>query len=139
MPIYVYECDKCGDQTEHILSIHADPQMNCHKCEGGVARRIIVASGQYCANQDSPWVRSSAAALLDPDIARKSHDPIERRLAETPNRENLKAYMKHKGLRIAENEKGGPPVYRKPERGPDRAIVRKQLTEKLIARRRIEI
>lgn len=115
MPIYDYLCDKCGHISEHIHGINENPEMNCHLCEGGVARRIISASGQYLGNLDSPWTRSSAEALLDREVAKHSKDPIERALYENPNRENLNRYMKHKGLVIAENINGAPPVYRRPE------------------------
>lgn len=136
--LYDFECQNASCGRIHEALEHDSVLARvCPFCQWH-AKRIISVSGAFCANEDAEWVRSSAAALLDPDIARKSHDPIERRLAENPTRSNLSAYMRHKGLRIVENEKGGPPVYRKPE-GPDRAAIRKQLVEKHVARRRIEV
>jgi hypothetical protein len=131
--VFDYECDSCGRIVEHIIDLEREGVKSC-RC-GGVMKRII-SFGRPSVNET--WTRDSAAALLDMEIARRSSDPIERALALTPNRENLQRYMKAKNLRFAENEKGAPPVYRRPEE-PDLNKIVDKLYNKHRERNRIEL
>ena len=55
MPIYEYECRKCGEKFEAIRSIaDNDSEINCPKCEAKNPRRVCsvfapVSSGGACA------------------------------------------------------------------------------------------
>lgn len=131
-----FECSWCGNVHEELIEWD-DTQAVCPKCHAA-SDRIITLGGVYTGNQDGSYARDSAAALLDMDTAHKSPDPLARALAANPNRENLKAYMKAHNLRHAENEKGAPPVYRKP---PDRDLrdVADLLYRRHRERQRIEI
>ena len=40
MPIYEYECDKCGVRFERIQRFSDDPLTDCPECEGHVHRVI---------------------------------------------------------------------------------------------------
>ena len=40
MPIYVYNCDSCGQTFERRQSISDAPLVNCPECEGRVHRLI---------------------------------------------------------------------------------------------------
>ena len=123
------ECRKCGRIVEELIETGDDPGILCI-C-GGDYKRIFTMGGIYVGNQDGSYARDSAAALLDMDTAHKSPDPLARELSANPNRENLRRYMKAHNLRHAENEKGAPPVYRKP---PERDL--RDITDLLYRRHR---
>jgi putative FmdB family regulatory protein len=40
MPIYVYECDRCGLRFERRQSMTAQPLVDCPECEGHVQRVV---------------------------------------------------------------------------------------------------
>ena len=44
MPIYVYECDKCGERAEYLQKMADPPKTVCEKC-GGKLERVIAPSG----------------------------------------------------------------------------------------------
>ena len=44
MPIYEYECEKCGERAEYLQSMSEAPKSVCEKC-GGKLQRIISPSG----------------------------------------------------------------------------------------------
>lgn len=44
MPIYEYECTKCGDRFEIVQKITAQPLSTCSKCSGGL-RKVLSPTG----------------------------------------------------------------------------------------------
>lgn len=108
-----FECRRCHHVHETLCE-RDQAGAKCPKC-GGKAKRIITLAGVYLGNQDAKWVRESAAALIDREVALKSRDPLERKLATNPDRSSVREYMNRKGLRHFENEKGAPPVWHKPQ------------------------
>ena len=51
MPIYEYECEKCGENTDHIFSIDEKPEtLECPIC-GGNAKSII----SFMADRQAEW------------------------------------------------------------------------------------
>lgn len=112
MPLYDYECPKHG-VFEEFASTCSKSLIKCPRC-GKISRKLISACRINVANEDAFHIRQSAEALLDKETAHLSEKPHVRALAEKPTRSNLKAYMKAEGIRYAENEKGAPPVYKKP-------------------------
>jgi len=137
MPIYDYNCKKCGE-FESIERI-SDTWTICPTC-GKRAKRIISLGGTAVnmTNEDALHVRQSAEILLNKETAPTDPRPHVRDLANNPTRSNLKRYLKVEGLRYAENEGGAPPRYRKPE-GRDRGAITKELLEKHRARTAIEV
>ena len=133
LKLFDYECDNCGTIVERLVETDNEIRKRCH-C-GCMPKRII--SFGRSATSDT-WTRDSANALLDMEVARKSKDPVERELAVNPNRENLERYMRARGLRFAENEKGAPPVYRRPPE-PDLKEVADKLYKQHRERTRIEL
>jgi putative FmdB family regulatory protein len=131
-----FECTKCGNITEEICH-SGKKKSNCPEC-GKVSKRIISQGRVYAANEDSPGARDSIRHILDMEVAVKSSDPVERAAARNPNRSNLKALMKSKNLRYAENEKGAPPVYKKPE-PHSREQILKEVWDKHRARKSLSI
>ncbi|MFA7101500.1 MAG: FmdB family zinc ribbon protein [Bacilli bacterium] len=43
MPVYVYECDSCGNKFEEKQSFNDEPLNECPKC-GGKVHRVIFAT-----------------------------------------------------------------------------------------------
>lgn len=56
MPIYVYQCDKCGLQFERRQRITDDPITECPECDGHTHRVlqpvgiVFKGSGWYCTD-----------------------------------------------------------------------------------------
>jgi len=46
MPIYEYECKKCGYRFERLQTMKEEPITSCPKCRGEV-HRLISASGGF--------------------------------------------------------------------------------------------
>lgn len=44
MPIYEYECTKCGDRFEAVQKITDEPLITCNKCSGNL-RKILSPTG----------------------------------------------------------------------------------------------
>ena len=40
MPMYTYQCDKCGVQFDRLQSFSARPLTRCPECKGHVRRRL---------------------------------------------------------------------------------------------------
>lgn len=136
MIISDFECQGCGGIFEELIN-SGDWHSNCPKC-GEMSNRIITVGRVYMGNSDGSWAVDSANALLDIDVSRMSNDPLERALATNPTRENLRRYMRSRGLRIAENEKGAPPVYKRPD-PPDLSRISDQLYHRLRDRRSVTL
>jgi putative FmdB family regulatory protein len=131
MPLYDYECGDCGIVAEHFAGF-AQTTMPC-QC-GSQAKRIISVSGQYCGNQDAPWLRS----VLDV-VDRESTKPHVRAFVQNPTRDNYKRWMKgEKIVPMDHTEGGGPPTYLKPP-VPDMKSIKKEIFEKHRARKAIEV
>lgn len=111
--------------------------VDCPKC-GKKSHKLLSIGRINCSNDDAPHIREAANVLLDKETAHLSDKPHVRALALRPTRSNLNAYLKAEGLRYAENERGGPPVYKRPEPVDTKAIA-KDLYEKKRKRDRLEV
>ena len=86
MPLFDFECKTCGRIKESIQRFNVD----CIKCECGAnAKKIISASGQYCANQDATWLKS----VLDV-VDKDSKAPHVQEFIKNPTRKNYQNWMK---------------------------------------------
>ncbi|MDH3253785.1 MAG: zinc ribbon domain-containing protein [Acidobacteriota bacterium] len=47
MPLYEYECTKCGERTEIIQRLADSPLSACPKCDGAVKKLISAPSFQF--------------------------------------------------------------------------------------------
>ena len=47
MPLYEYECDKCGQRTEVIQRVGAPPIGACEKCGGEMKRLLSAPAFQF--------------------------------------------------------------------------------------------
>ena len=71
MPIYEYECDKCGTRVEHWQKMSDPPLSTCESCGGGMHKVIsqttfhLKGSGWYVtdyANKKSDSSKSEASS-----------------------------------------------------------------------------
>jgi putative FmdB family regulatory protein len=103
MPVYDYECRKCGKIEEKILTIKQHEKDHFICICGGYMNPIISASGQYCSNDDATWLKS-VTEVVDPTSGIAASE-----FYKNPSRSNYKAWMKESGIRPLErNEKMRP-------------------------------
>lgn len=58
MPIYEYQCDKCGKQFEVVtLSLSEKPKTVCPKCKSKKASKLVSKVGK----QKYSWARSAGS------------------------------------------------------------------------------
>lgn len=135
MPIrlYDFECPNC----EKVYEAFADVDETTQECKfcGHEAKRIIsIGSSVYLGNDSAVWTRSVLEVVDKENPARHVQEFVK-----NPNRSTYKAWMKGEGLRpMDSNVNGAPPVYKKPP-PPDTSRLRREVAERHMQRRRIEI
>ena len=76
MPIYEYQCTKCGEVFEEFQKITDEPLAKCKFCQGGVEKLISQSSFQL---KGSGWYLT--------DYARKSSSPAATpKTSESPDK-----------------------------------------------------
>ena len=104
MPVYDFECEKCGNISEHIMSVNLSGyNVDCPKCSG-MAHKIISASGAFCANEDAAWIRSVR------EVVDKEGGVASQRFLRDPTRVNYKRWMKDTGIRPLESGESRRPA-----------------------------
>jgi len=97
MPVYDFECTKCGLIKEFILKISESERLqDCPDCSAWMTK-IISASGQYCGNEDTGWLKS-IPEVVDPTTGRAAAECFK-----NPTRANYKRWMKESGIRPMES------------------------------------
>jgi len=92
MPLYDYQCKKCGHIFESIQPVSSDT-IKCISCEDK-ANRIITCSGAYMGNQDATWLKNVC------DVVGDSRADTE--FKKNPTRLNYERMMKSNGIRPLE-------------------------------------
>ena len=130
-PVYNFSCS-CGHTEERIVH-HSVENVECSKCNG-VSVRQFSPPNRHDGSQEAPaWLRSVLDVVDRDNPAKHVQDFVK-----NPTRANYKAWMKGEGIRpMDSNVNGAPPIYRKPER--DTSDIRREVMDKHIARRRIEV
>ena len=59
MPIYLYECRRCGENEEHIQKFSDPPVETCEKC-GGDLKRVMAPSAAHF--QGGGWAKDGYAS-----------------------------------------------------------------------------
>ena len=121
MPLYDFECPKCGSIHEAIepMDVKHRP-CSAPGCRGR-AKKIISAGGVNCANEDAAWIRSVR------EVVDKDGGVHCQAFLKDPTRANYKAWMKGEGLR---------PLERGEEKSRPVPVDEGRLTRKVIERHR---
>ena len=128
MPVFDNECPECGRIFETVTAY--GEHSPCPKC-GSPSNQIITASGQFCANQDAPWIRS----VLDV-VDKDSTAPHVREFLRNPTRDTHRAWMKGEGIRPMEGEeKSG----KREMTDRDREQINRECADNLMRHNRIEM
>ncbi len=84
MPVYEYECQKCGHTFEETQSIKAEPRKRCPKCRGKVQRLIssniqvlFKGNGFYCTDYRSDEYKRRAKE--DSEAGKKASKPKDKK------------------------------------------------------------
>ena len=83
MPIYEYECTKCGKVTEAMQKFSDPPLVECVECHGGLRKLVSMStfhlkgSGWYTTDyagksQSTSSTKSESAATEKTETAKKS-------------------------------------------------------------------
>jgi putative FmdB family regulatory protein len=127
MPLYDFECQECGSIHEAIEPMDVKhrpcPVPDCR----GRAKKIISASGVFCANDDAAWIRSVR------EVVNKDGGAHCQAFLKDPTRANWKAWMKGEGLRPFE-----PGERQRPE-PIDEGLLAKKVLERHRKRCTIEV
>ena len=63
MPIYEYQCQKCGTHTEKRQSISEEPLIECEKCGGKLEKQVSLSGFQF---KGAGWYVTDYAAKKSP-------------------------------------------------------------------------
>jgi putative FmdB family regulatory protein len=72
MPLYEYECTKCGERTEILQKFSDPPYTHCPKC-GGDVRKLA----------SSPAIQFKGSGFYKTDYASKKSEPASESKSET--------------------------------------------------------
>ena len=87
MPIYEYECEKCGHQTEIMQRFSDPPLSTCEQCHGPMKRLIsqsafhLKGSGWYVTD----YARKSKSDTSDVSSGKKDAVDTKSESKETPS------------------------------------------------------
>jgi putative FmdB family regulatory protein len=88
MPIYEYECTKCGKMTEAIQRFSDPPLASCSHCEGELHKLISMSTFHL---KGSGWYVTDYAGKNQSNSAQKSSDTTKaessEKKSETPSTE----------------------------------------------------
>lgn len=102
MPIFDFQCDKCGAIFEQYVHDATIPYVTCRECKDGHAAKQFSFRSAY--KEDANWL-ASVLEVVDKD----SDKPHVRKFLENPTRTNWRNWMKGEGLRPLENNERSRP------------------------------
>ena len=71
MPIYAYECTKCGEQAEYIQKVSDAPMKKCEEC-GGKLSKLMTAAAFHL--KGGGWYKDGYASSKSSDAGTTSND-----------------------------------------------------------------
>ena len=78
MPIYEYECPKCGHEFEKIQQFSDAPVKRCPQCGGGVRKKLSVSSFQLRGGGwYSDGYSGKGGSSASPDKAKSEKSPAK--------------------------------------------------------------
>lgn len=124
MPVYDWECLKCGTVFEAIRQV--DETADCPNC-GGETKRLISVPGVNCHNEDADWIRS-VTEVVDKEGGRAAQEFLK-----NPTRTNYHNWMREEGIRPFEKGESIKPA------PVDTSRIEREVIERHRQRNRIEI
>lgn len=103
MPLYDYQCERCGHVEEHAMPV-GERISQCTEC-GGASRRIISVGMVEANNDDARWIREVTDV-----VDKESKAPHVVEFLKNPTRTNYKNWMRKEGIRHM--EPGEKPINR---------------------------
>ena len=105
MPLYDYECSRCGYIEEFMADSDDFNVQCCPQCSHGMVRIVSLGRGNSMP-VDCDWI-ADAREVVNKNP--KSQKPEDREFLKFPSRQNYKNWMKANGLRHLEpGEKAMP-------------------------------
>lgn len=92
MPIYEYECNKCGHRFEVIQKVSDAPLKKCEKCKGKAERLVSSPAIQF---KGTGWYVTDYAKKSKPESA-KSGDGDSESSKGKDSKSDAKTSKKHK-------------------------------------------
>ena len=87
MPLYTYECCKCGKEMDKIFPLRDCPtEVECVRCRGAAKKILSVGRGGIQTDNDVKWLPSACEVLQ-----RHGERPLE-------TRTEYRQYLKDNGL-----------------------------------------
>ena len=80
MPIYEYECKKCGAHVEALQKVNDKPLTKCGKCRGKLERKISAAAIQF---KGSGWYVTDYAGKTTKSEKSESESTTESKSEKT--------------------------------------------------------
>lgn len=132
MPLYDYDCPKCGYIKVDVIMPPDDRKFRfaCPECDHKPMVRAITQSGHYCGNQDAAWLKS-VGDVVDKDPSK----PHCQAFLKSPTRANYHAMMKGEGIRPMDAGEGPS----KPGNPIDDARMTRDLCESAMKRRAVTV
>lgn len=94
MPLYDYECERCGFVFEDIARMDDSALKPCPLCPGLCQRLMSFGRGENVFRDEAPWIRSVLTV-----VAKDSRKPHTREFLSNPTRSNYEKWLKAEGLR----------------------------------------
>ena len=83
MPIYEFECGKCGNRFEELLGSAAAPAPACPSCGAARARRLLSSVAPPSRQPRGAKVRSGESQRREAEAARQERLGATKRLRES--------------------------------------------------------
>lgn len=132
MPIYEFACPICGFTTEMFTTMGVE-FAGCPNCQGEARKQF--SFGQSAPYQEeSPWIRTVTEV-----VSKDGEHAVDREFLKNPTRKNYQAWMKYHKLIPVENEHGGPPTRKVPDRSGERKRIADFCFQRHQERQRIEV
>ena len=104
MPLYDYECKKCGEQVEVVYTVEKRPKsLKCKKCDGRMKQ--IIVKGHGGIQDDHPtWITNDLIEVLQ-----DSDEVAHGREKRIETRQDVREHQKKKGIVDTHGTRLAPP------------------------------
>lgn len=94
MPLYDYECQKCGYVGEFFMNVEDEDLIPCPQKCSGLMKRIFGLGRSSMLVENAAWLNSVLEV-----VAKDSDKPHVREFLANPTRSNYRNWMKKEGIR----------------------------------------